>query len=337
MPSLDYTSFPHLFEAVIDQLILERDHASLRAVYSTSHLAQHIVYEKVGRHQMIDFRVKPTRAGSTVGALWNPAHKFVKARGTVLDIYAGPEKSTYPLLPGFQRMVDAAAPDVVRLMDHYEYYESEDTLSSAKPIDTVVLQAQNWISNDSWNPLDDFWLPLLPPTAKRIVINIRGCAAYGFPVLQFRRNGYDPSAEQEVIILVSHDCTPPADTRVLRGTDDCLKILIESLGEGTFLLLRSQPKSTVLIVDAESSEMSLNRTPLTAQPSPLCLGMHVLSKMCERAMVYSAAGEWRPTFEEVESRCGRVTFDTVERFKDRVGEAMFRLMTEEDVYVGEGF
>lgn len=83
--------------------------------------------------------------------------------------------------------------------------------------------------------------------------------------------------------------------------------------------------------------MNHSQTPLTGQPSPQCLGMHVVGKMCERAMVYSAAGDRRPTFEEVASLCVRVTFETSAAFKKRVGEPMFRPMTEEDVDVGEGF
>lgn len=170
MPTLDYISFPHIFDAVVDQLIATEDDASLRAIYYTSHLSRHIVYEKIGQHLALDFRVKPVAGSPNIGPLWFTQHEVSKLLRKVLDIYAIPEVCTYPISFKLRSMADAACPDVVRLMDHYY---NEDALSFMKPIETVVFHTQNWVSPRSGNPPQDFWIPLLPLTARRIVINIR--------------------------------------------------------------------------------------------------------------------------------------------------------------------
>lgn len=324
MSVLDYSAFPHIFDAVLEHLVSDRDEVTLRTMYRLSSTARSRVYRKCCHHLRIDYRDFPVSVGTAVGRFWIPQLQPSLAH-TVCDIYAAENCSVYPLHSKAQDMIVHAAPRIIRLLEHYGM---EDTLSYTGPVDTVVFHTKNWSRNREPGP----WFLMLPGNVKRIVVNLIGCPEFGYPDVAFAPAHSHTTVHQELVLIVTEGGPPPPGAEAVTVNHH---YLFDNASHSVLAFLEEQAESTVTLVGAEGWKADWTPLALPTDMEGPELGQHLfiraLTNRCRESTSDAATGDWRHNSAAVvDSFLRRIEFVTLKAFEENVGKRIFELFTLED-------
>lgn len=325
MSWLDYNSFPHILEAVVEHLVADRDEDTLHTLYRLSRSARDVVYRKCSNHLAIDYRVCPVKVGTALCGFWNPDHH---APAATVDIIAGEDYSMYPLSPEIHRVLAQAAPRTIRLLDHYGMADPL-SLSYKEPVDTVVFHTRNWCLDREPDP----WFLMLPPNAKRVIVNLIGCDEFGLPDVAFTLGHEDNNIQQELIFIVTEGGVPPPGAEaIVENRHYPIDNLCFSLVE----YLEDLPESTVTMVGAKDWKAEWSELTPSPDVKPEDVGQHLFTRAftnrcLEETFDVTTGGMVQHPPSVADAFLQRIKFVGREEFKRSVGDRLFGLMTEEAV------
>lgn len=323
MTSLDYAFFPHIFDTVLHYLVVDRDEDTLKKVHRLSRAARDHVYRKCCHHLSIDYRVSPVKVGTALCGFWNPDHH---APAATVDIIAGEDDSMYPLSPEIHRILAQAAPQTIRLLDHYGMADPL-SLSYKETVDTLVFHTKNWCLNREPDP----WFLMLPPNAKRVVVNLIHCDEFGLPDVAFTLGHEDNSIQQELVFIVTEGGVPPPGAEaIVENRHYPIDNLCFSLVE----YLEELPESTVTMVGAEEWKAEWSELAPSPDTKPEDVGQHLFTRAfttrcLEETFDITTGGMVQHSASVADAFLQRIKFVSREEFERSVGDRLFALMTEE--------
>lgn len=308
MPTLDWAFYPQIFDTVIDYLVDTGD--TLRAIALTSRSAYSTAFRKCSGHMVFDYRNTYAKVATSLGRL--PAlnaELLLKAAPGTYDVHCeGPEASRRHSRASLHRFMKRSPPQVMRLLTHAECEPHECLPPKCKTeVDTVIYHTRN--TNDAGH---DFWSFVIPAYAKRIVVNFISASAWGYPDVFIQGiDGPHRDADLEWVYIFS---SPPRKPRSKKMKMDAFEFL-DVTSKGIVTFLNEDPQYTAVLVGTAAWEAEMK-------------DFHEFLE--GRDLVPAGMGQVVfADFVDDDELLSRIEFVTHDEYRKRVGESLYRLMTEE--------